>query len=61
MDETLLLPTARKRRRSSFWPFERDDSGRLEDSKGWIDLDLLSPQRLNIPTVSCIKFPCPID
>ncbi|KAJ9224610.1 hypothetical protein DTO021C3_722 [Paecilomyces variotii] len=44
MDETLLLPTARKRRRSSFWPFERDDSGRLEDSKGWIDLDLLSPQ-----------------
>lgn len=61
MDETRLLLTAQRRRRFSFWPFERDNSGRSGGSKDRIDLDLLLPQKLNIPTVSCIMLSCSIN
>ncbi|KAL1871753.1 hypothetical protein Plec18167_006903 [Paecilomyces lecythidis] len=43
MDEA-LLPAARKKRRSGFWPFERDNYDRLGGSRDGIDLETLSPQ-----------------
>ncbi|GAD97804.1 predicted protein [Paecilomyces variotii No. 5] len=43
MDEA-LLPTARKKRRSGFWPFERDAYDRLGNSRDGINLETLSPQ-----------------